>query len=122
MNAVIYAGLPIHDQEKIKRYGLKKSDLNALLTFLCEEFNITYEELRSRVRTHETHIYPRRLFYYFATEYFTYTPLKTLGMYFNQDHATVVHSIKRVRDLYRFPNDPLCIRFKKIEERMKKTI
>ena len=61
---------------------------------ICRHFKVTQEELRSKSRK-KTIAWPRQIAMYLARHY-TEASLEAIGKEFNRDHATVIHSVKRI--------------------------
>ncbi len=61
---------------------------------ICRHFKVTQEELRSKSRK-KTIAWPRQIAMYLARHY-TEASLEVIGKEFNRDHATVIHSVKRI--------------------------
>jgi chromosomal replication initiator protein len=65
---------------------------------VCEFFEITLEDMKSKSRKKEL-VIPRQVGIYLAKNYTTLS-LKTIGLYFGgRDHSTVIHSVESVEDM-----------------------
>ena len=61
-------------------------------TVICEHFNLTAEQLKQKTRRREI-VVPRQYAMFFAEKYkYNGTPLREIGEYFGQTHATVIHA------------------------------
>jgi chromosomal replication initiator protein len=73
-----------------------KNELERLETFLCEEFKITPEQLKSKSRK-TAYVVPRHIFCYIAKYYNSHLPLKAISGYLGgRDHSTASTAIKKV--------------------------
>ncbi len=68
--------------------------LDDITRLICRHFKVTQEELKSKSRK-RTIAWPRQVAMYLARHY-TEASLETIGKKFNRDHATVIHSVKRI--------------------------
>lgn len=65
---------------------------------VCEYFNISVEDMKSKSRKKEL-VIPRQVGIYIAKNYTTLS-LKTIGLYYGgRDHSTVIHSVESVEDM-----------------------
>lgn len=74
---------------------------------VCEHFQVTPEKLVSRSRKREFAL-PRQVTHYIIKKKFPelFVSLETIGIEVgNVDHATVIHSIRKVSDLMEFDDD-----------------
>ncbi len=69
--------------------------VEAIRDTICHHFHLTKEEICSRSRKRSI-TWPRQLAMYLARKQ-TDVSLEAIGREFNRDHATVIHSIERVR-------------------------
>ena len=74
-------------------------DLEAIEAVVCRAFNLTREQLVSRSRQQRI-VLPRNLAIHFVRKY-TDLSLAAIGEAFERDHATVLHSLRRVEQLIR---------------------
>lgn len=89
----VFVGLP---QSQLKKY-LTCSPAT-IIRIVSDYTNITPEDLRSKVR--ERNIVEARQLAMFFIYKNTPLTLKRIGMEFNRDHSTVIHSKETVEDLY----------------------
>ncbi len=68
--------------------------ISAITDLVCSHFNITAQQIRSRSRRRAVAL-PRQIAMYFARKH-TDSSLESIGKEFNRDHATVIHSIKKI--------------------------
>ena len=61
---------------------------------ICTHFSLEQEQIKSRSRKKEIAL-PRQIAMYFARK-FTDSSLQIIGREFNRDHATVLHSVKKI--------------------------
>ncbi len=68
--------------------------VSRILDLICRHFNVKPDQLRSKSRRKEIAL-PRQIAMYFSRK-FTSATLQNIGKEFNRDHATVLHSIKKI--------------------------
>ncbi|NDY43180.1 chromosomal replication initiator protein DnaA [Dissulfurirhabdus thermomarina] len=68
--------------------------LEAIGEVICRYYQVSCEDLRSRSRRRAVS-WPRQVAMYLARR-FTEDSLEAIGRHFNRDHATVLHSVKRI--------------------------
>jgi chromosomal replication initiator protein len=61
---------------------------------ICRHYRVTKEEIRSKSRKRSI-AWPRQVAMYLSRRY-TESSLEVIGRAFNRDHATVLHSVKRI--------------------------
>ncbi len=65
-----------------------------IVDLICNHFSLRPDQIRSRSRKKEVAL-PRQIAMYFSRKY-TQASLQNIGKEFNRDHATVLHSIKKI--------------------------
>ncbi len=68
--------------------------VSRITDLICCHFSLKPEQIRSRSRKKEIAL-PRQIAMYFSRKY-TDSSLQYIGKQFNRDHATVLHSIKKI--------------------------
>ena len=124
MTAVIYAGLPPENRVERKEGVniLRPEEIDMLIE---SEFNITIDSLRKNPygktggRDRDTQVIPRQLWQYLLSKH-TKLVLKRIGERTNRDHATVIHSIKKVKLVLDFDKDVYYNKFKSIVDKAEK--
>jgi chromosomal replication initiator protein len=76
---------------------------DGILTQVAKEFNISKNKLCALSRAREVAI-PRQICMYLCKKY-TKNSLATIGVTFNRNHSTVIHSIKRCEELLQTDSD-----------------
>ena len=71
--------------------------ITKIVDFVCGHFSLRPEQIRSKSRKKEIAL-PRQIAMYFSRKY-TQASLQNIGKEFNRDHATVLHSIKKIDKL-----------------------
>jgi len=66
--------------------------------YVCNLFHCTIDEMQGKTRIREA-VSARQIMMSILREY-TAMSFPEIGSYFNRDHATVMHSIRTVRNLY----------------------
>jgi chromosomal replication initiator protein len=82
---------------KLRVEKMKSSDgdrIDILIDTVCQFYNITYDELKSRSR-HGYIVEARRMYCYLA-RVLTPKSLKDIGLKIDRDHATVLHQYKNM--------------------------
>lgn len=75
-----------------------------IIDIICDYYGTSYEEINCRDRSEELR-WPRQVCMYFLSE-FTTLSLNRIGKYFGRDHATIIHSRKKISDLCEiYPNE-----------------
>jgi len=124
MTAVIYAGLPPENRVE-RREGvniLRPEEIDMLIE---SEFNTTIDTLRKNPygktggRDRDTQVIPRQLWQYLLSKH-TKLVLKRIGERTNRNHATVIHSIKKVKLVLDFDKDVYYGKFKSIVDKAEK--
>ncbi len=69
--------------------------LEAIKKLVCKHFKLTVDEIRSKSRKRSI-ARPRQIAM-FLSRRFTEASLEAIGREFNRDHATVLHSVKRIK-------------------------
>ncbi len=69
--------------------------LEAIKKLVCKHFKLTVDEIRSKSRKRS--IAKPRQIAMFLSRRFTEASLEAIGREFNRDHATVLHSVKRIK-------------------------
>ena len=124
MTAVIYAGLPPENRVERKEGVniLRPEEIDMLIE---SEFNITIDSLRKNPygktggRDRDTQVIPRQLWQYLLSKH-TKLVLKRIGERTNRNHATVIHSIKKVKLVLDFDKDVYYNKFKSIVDKAEK--
>ncbi len=68
--------------------------ISMITDLVCTHFNVTAQQIRSRSRRKAVSL-PRQIAMYVARKE-TDSSLETIGREFNRDHATVIHSVKKI--------------------------
>ncbi len=71
--------------------------VSKITDLICCHFSLKPEQIRSRSRKKEIAL-PRQIAMYFSRKY-TDSSLQYIGRQFNRDHATVLHSVKKIDSL-----------------------
>ena len=124
MTAVIYAGLPPENRVERKEGVniLRPEEIDMLIE---SEFNTTIDTLRKNPygktggRDRDTQVIPRQLWQYLLSKH-TKLVLKRIGERTNRNHATVIHSIKKVKLVLDFDKDVYYGKFKSIVDKAEK--
>ena len=124
MTAVIYAGLPPENRVERKEGVniLRPEEIDMLIE---SEFNTTIDTLRKNPygktggRDRDTQVIPRQLWQYLLSKH-TKLVLKRIGERTNRNHATVIHSIKKVKLVLDFDKDVYYNKFKSIVDKAEK--
>ncbi|MBL8028930.1 MAG: chromosomal replication initiator protein DnaA [Fibrobacteres bacterium] len=91
--------------------------IDTILTETAREFDISKNKLCALSRAREVAI-PRQICMYLAKIH-TQNSLATIGVTFNRNHSTVLHSIKKCEEMA-VNGDPLCEKIRNIEKRLGK--
>jgi chromosomal replication initiation ATPase DnaA len=75
-----------------------KEKVDALLTDYCECMGCVKADLLSRVKSQDT-VLVRQLFAYILVKILGFSTTKA-GEVLNRDHATMIHSVNRVEDMF----------------------
>ena len=124
MTAVIYAGLPPENRVERKEGVniLRPEEIDMLIE---SEFNTTIDTLRKNPygktggRDRDTQVIPRQLWQYLLSKH-TKLVLRRIGERTNRNHATVIHSIKKVKLVLDFDKDVYYGKFKSIVDKAEK--
>lgn len=65
---------------------------------VCRVFEVHPDVLRQKCRREDI-VIPRQTIYYLCRKYLSEITVKQLGRMYNQDHATVVHAKKAIKNL-----------------------
>jgi hypothetical protein len=88
-----------------------------IVSVICEGEKISFESLLGENRKEEI-VYARQLIMYFAKEKKTGS-LAFIGSKFGKDHATVLHSVKSIKNYIDTDKDK-CFRIKEYEKKIEK--
>ncbi len=91
--------------------------IDDIVTETAREFGISKNKLCALSRAREVAI-PRQICMYLAKLH-TENSLATIGISFNRNHSTVLHSIKKCEE-FTSTNNPICLKIKNIEKRITK--
>ena len=83
-----------------KRYRVKNNPTftkETIVNTVCEVHKVTLDQLVCKKRDRK-YAYPRQIAIYIMIKY-TRMSLKEIGMYFNRDHTTAIHSRETIEDL-----------------------
>ena len=108
MNPIIFAGLKVFQQDKVKRIKSKldrdfvKTSFNDLelvhlLKEICNFCKVDVADAKSIHRNRE-YVMARMYYAYFARHY-TLRGLSKIGKEINRDHATIIHYVKTINNL-----------------------
>ena len=75
----------------------RKCSGKAVLNAICKYYNVEEEDVKRKGRK-RPYVWCRQVYYYICS-YMTRLSLKQMGQMFDQDHTTVVHSKKLVKDI-----------------------
>jgi len=104
MNALIYAGLPAHEQHLVK-FGVKISDPMEIIDATCLALNIQREYLESQSRKREF-VEARQIAIGLILIAKPNHGLKKLGeMLGGRDHSTMIYARENFNDLYNRDKD-----------------
>lgn len=78
----------------------KQKQADNLIARVCLEFNTTVEPLKLRSRKREL-VIPRQIAFYLLRTKLDLT-LSDIGRMFNRDHATVLYSVRTVKNFLEF--------------------
>jgi chromosomal replication initiation ATPase DnaA len=90
-----YAVIPGIKEVKIHRSG--KETFEIIQGITAEYFNVEISDLFTSCRKREL-IEVKHLVKHFMKKYCTNLPLNKIGAFYHQDHATVIHSLKFVKN------------------------
>ena len=94
-----YPGLHNSAQTCIKHsHCFNKGELDIIAMACCDEYDLTFEEFKSKCRS-ATLSDARKIFFYLCRREFYKFTCKRLGMYSGRDHSTVVYSVRRASEL-----------------------
>lgn len=94
-------------------------ELNTIIKSVCICFNATLEQMKSRTRLRDI-VEARQSLLYLAKKH-TSNSLAKIGSICNRDHATVLHSIKQVKELNsKFGCPEFKRKFNNTQKRIKK--
>lgn len=96
----VYVGLSPRQQAIQKRKFLRRLDPEIVLETISEVYNITVDEIRSKIRTR--HIADARQLYCFVLRDRYGISHSKIGEGVNRDRTTALHSIKTHQDRYGF--------------------
>lgn len=99
---------------------LDQRKLKELEHIICEYFQYTPEELRSRYRYRDL-VDARQSFFYFARKH-TRASLSLIGAYLRYNHATVIHSINNIDNLIESKDKDTIQRIKELTELVQMSI
>ena len=77
--------------------------LDAIMTMVCRYYSIDKNIVLSKKRDREI-VMARHMFCWMSRRY-TRSTFKLMGEYINRDHATVIHSVRKVEDLMDFDRE-----------------
>ena len=77
--------------------------LDAIMTMVCRYYSIDKNVVLSKKRDREI-VMARHMFCWMSRRY-TRSTFKLMGEYINRDHATVIHSVRKVEDLMDFDRE-----------------
>lgn len=104
MKPEVFMGLPYYNRVKLRHsFGITnyesalKHDLDILMNVVCEYLELDKSKLTSKSRLGK-YVEGRHYFCYLARE-ITDETLKKIGRIIGRDHATVLHSSRKVEDL-----------------------
>lgn len=78
------------------RLGAEDVHPDHILSVVCDQYLVTRKDLTGRSRAREL-VMPRQIAMYFIKQ-FTKLSLSDIGRIMNRDHATVLYSIRKVKD------------------------
>lgn len=71
---------------------------DVIIKTICQEFKVSFDEVISKKRNPE-YLIPRQIIIYFLMLKTRYTMTKIGKLMGGRDHTTVIHTMKRVRDI-----------------------
>lgn len=96
VRAMVYAGLP-QDVQVMAKYGVTKSDHDAIMMAVCVALRVEKKALIGRGRPREL-VEARHIAFYLMRK-LTGLTLTQIGEIFNRDHSTVIYGIETCEDL-----------------------
>ena len=100
-------------REKIKNPAPKERKLNEIDRVIENYFNVSIEELKIHCRKRDERVLPRQMWMYLLKKH-TSMKLTEIGKYVSRNHATVLHSVKKVNAILEFKHDPFHEKFKEV--------
>lgn len=91
------------DKDMDLRTDLERYALASILRAICEQFDVTKEELLSK-RRHQSLVLPRHIMYYLAYRFTGYT-LPKLGSLLERDHTTILYAHDKIIQNKKHDND-----------------
>lgn len=70
-----------------------------ILKVICRELQMDFDEVKNRKTRLKEFVYARQLYSYFCKEY-TNENLTNMGKFIHKDHATMIYSIKEIKNFY----------------------
>ena len=129
MKAVTFFSLSSEKQKQFKKslgfrfrstMGVKRTVLSSqqIIEIIECQYGYNMYELSEKNR-HVSLVGGRHLYYYLFKKHHTHLmSLQSIGSRFNQNHATVLHGIKRVEDAIKFPFSEVDKKLKEIVEKI----
>lgn len=90
------AYIPQPTRKRLKPDGTPFVEANKVIVAVEKHFEITRDDLFKKCRQIEI-VYPRQVAMYLLAHY-TVLTLKSIGIIFDKDHSTVVHSMQVIDD------------------------
>lgn len=78
---------------------LGKLTKEEILKVICRELQMDFDEVKNRKTRLKDFVYARQLYAYFCKEY-TDESLTNMGKFIYKDHATMIYSIKEIKNFY----------------------
>lgn len=78
---------------------LGKLTKEEILKVICRELQMDFDEVKNRKTRLKEFVYARQLYAYFCKEY-TNENLTNMGKFIHKDHATMIYSIKEIKNFY----------------------
>jgi chromosomal replication initiator protein len=82
-------------------------DPDIVVNSTCDYFNIELVKLQNKSRQRKV-VFPRQVIMYFLTEYTDMT-YREIGLIFNRDHTTVIHSKDEIKNLMTVDDKVRCL-------------
>ncbi len=85
--------------DKAIHQSMNNSYVQEIINTVCDYYSIAEHNIKARCRKKEI-ILPRRTAMLIIREAYPHIPLMSIGRIFKQDHASVIHSVKKAKDDY----------------------
>lgn len=108
----------MYQQQKHNHILIDMQLLDDLLLMICEVIGVDVSVAKQKTRKGEV-VLARQMYNYYARRNYPYTHLKDIAKLVNQDHTSVVHSTKLIRDYIAVQDQKILHTMDLIDQRLK---